>query len=196
MKNSIFIFIYINVNNIQYMKSLRKYILGKTNYLSEKEKNELAKKYEPLVHKIANKYKGYDNIELFDAGLYGLTLGILMYHRFDGSKGKELTWFAHYIDYAIKDYIRDKSRLVRLPASQTKEDFYKKQNNISLDNLLNKDSNYNNDELDTKENDDFKYRDKLKYIDSKYTDENIKFVNDTWNKIFKDIEDNFSKKSV
>lgn len=150
----------------------------------------------PLVHKIANRYKGYDTTELFNNGLYGLSLAIDSYDEEAKKHGlSELNYFAKYIDGCIKQYIADYSRLIRIPRSQTKGDFYKKQNNLSLNDLLNKDSNYN-DEDDTEENDDFKYKDKLKYIDSKYTDENIDFVNDTWEMIFKSMNNDLGEKTT
>lgn len=97
-------------------------------------RNDIAKKYDRLVWKIARSFVGKSNLtldELYSAGLEGLTLAMnrygkkTEYNKSDDDKVKTYTFlsFAAYnIKFMILHSIKNDSRIVRIPTSaQQKE---------------------------------------------------------------------------
>lgn len=97
---------------------------------SERGRNEVAKKYEPLVWKIARDFRGKSNFdleELHAIGFEGLVWAMNKY----GKKNTKSTatdeevksytfksWAAYCIRIAILEAIKDQGHLVRIPRSQ------------------------------------------------------------------------------
>ena len=132
------------------------------DFNTEKGRNEIAKRYIPLVHKIVNSWIGktaLDRDELFSAGMRGIAEAIKAYGKksdkavkrgidIDVSKYKSypfLQFAAQYIRICILEDAKDNSHLVRIPRSKQSKDkenngFITKSNSVSGDTpIKNKD---------------------------------------------------------
>jgi DNA-directed RNA polymerase sigma subunit (sigma70/sigma32) len=128
---------------------------------TEKGRNEVAKKYDELVWKIARQYIGKSSLDLDDlhsAGYEGLTNAMNNYGKKDDENDEIeinkktnytfLSYASFMIKWTILGYIRNNSHMVRIPISvQSKErkdtGANTKYNSISLDKPIsvNKDGN-------------------------------------------------------
>lgn len=71
-------------------------------------RNEVAKRYMPLVHSIANKYVGQsklDRNELISAGLEGLVMAMDKFKPVDGDSDEKTVSFKTFAGYMIRNYI-------------------------------------------------------------------------------------------
>ena len=97
---------------------------------SEKGRNEIAMKYEPMVWKIARGYVGRSNLDLEELHAIGME-GIVWAMNKYGKKNDKSTasdenvkaytfhsWVAYCIRIAILEAIKDQGHLVRVPRSQ------------------------------------------------------------------------------
>lgn len=97
---------------------------------SEKGRNEIAIKYEPMVWKIARSYVGRSNLDLEELHAIGME-GIVWAMNKYGKKNDKSTasdekvkaytfhsWVAYCIRIAILEAIKDQGHLVRVPRSQ------------------------------------------------------------------------------
>ena len=126
---------------------------------TEKGRNEIAKKYMPLVYKIVNSWIGktsFDRDDLISYGMRGLTWAMNFYGKkrdalikkeqetgeeIDISKYRSYTFLqfaAMMIRYSILDAARNESHLVRVPISRQKKEkdekgFITKSNSVSGD---------------------------------------------------------------
>ena len=110
---------------------------------SEKGRNEVAKRYTPLVHKIVNSWLGktaFEQDDLFAYGMRGLTWAMNLYGKkrdklkkqeeetgeeIDVSKYRSYTFLqfaAQMIRYSILDAARNDSHLVRIPIPRQKKE--------------------------------------------------------------------------
>lgn len=129
---------------------------------TEKGRNEIAKRYTPLVHKIANSWLGKSSLdadELFAWGMRGLTYAMNYYGKkrpnvekreketgieVDMSKYYKYTFLqfaSQIIRNSILDGIKDHSRLVRIPISKQRKEkeengFIAKSNSVSGEKKL------------------------------------------------------------
>lgn len=97
---------------------------------SERGRNEIAKKYEPLIHKLAKQFLGKSNLtydELVSAGYQGLTWAMNGYGKkttknkvdLETVVSKTFTQYAAYIiRVAMLEDIKHLSQTVRIPLSQ------------------------------------------------------------------------------
>ncbi|MBQ3415327.1 MAG: hypothetical protein IJH39_08305 [Clostridia bacterium] len=129
---------------------------------SEAGRNEVAKRYTPLVHKIVNSWVGktaFDKDDLFSYGMRGLTWAMNLYGKkrdrlkekeketgeeIDVSKYRSYTFLqfaAQMIRYSILDAARNESHLVRIPISRQKKEkdengYIAKSNSVSGDKRM------------------------------------------------------------
>lgn len=134
------------------------------DFSTEKSRNEIAKKYDPLVWKIARSFVGkceFSLEELHASGLYGLVKAMNDYGKktdknLAGEEAIKSTTFTQYAAYIIRVWIlediKDRSHLVRIPRSQQKAErsetgFNTKTNSISVETTVGKDKDGNKQSL-------------------------------------------------
>ena len=177
---------------------------GKKNNLSKEAKDKLANTYITLVDPIVKYFykNGFKDKELKDVGYYSLAMAIEYYdkNRLDdkGISGRTFeeklkSYFGKYIKLGICDYLRNDSRLVRIPASQQakQKGLLTKLETESIDQII--DINNSNDEDDNQK----KVDDKLVYKDDDLEIRDIdKLANEVSDKIYDDISKKFKDYEV
>lgn len=134
---------------------------------SEKGRNEIAKKYEPMAWKIARSYVGRSNLdleELYAIGMEGIVWAMNKY----GKKNDKSTasdedvkaytfhsWVSYCIRIAILEAIKDQGHLVRVPRSQqskekTEKGHMTKNYSISMETPVGRDKDGNSRRLSDK----------------------------------------------
>ena len=134
---------------------------------SEKGRNEIAKKYEPMAWKIARSYVGRSNLdleELYAIGMEGIVWAMNKYgKKNDKSRASDdnvkaytfHSWVSYCIRIAILEAIKDQGHLVRVPRSQqSKEKSEKghmtKNYSISMETPVGRDKDGNSRRLSDK----------------------------------------------
>ena len=127
---------------------------------SERGRNEIAKKFEPLVWKVARSFAGKSNFsldELHSIGWEGLVWAMNKYgKKNDKSQASDeqvkgytfQSWAAYCIRIAILEAIKDQGHLVRIPRSQQAKERKEKGHNtrshsISVETPMGKDKDGN-----------------------------------------------------
>lgn len=134
---------------------------------TEKGRNEIAKKYEPMAWKIARSYVGRSNLdleELYAIGMEGIVWAMNKY----GKKNDKSTasdddvkaytfhsWVSYCIRIAILEAIKDQGHLVRVPRSQqskekTEKGHMTKNYSISMETPVGRDKDGNSRRLSDK----------------------------------------------
>lgn len=134
---------------------------------TEKGRNEIAKKYEPMAWKIARSYVGRSNLdlqELYAIGMEGIVWAMNKY----GKKNDKSTasdenvkaytfhsWVSYCIRIAILEAIKDQGHLVRVPRSQqskekTEKGHITKNYSISMETPVGRDKDGNSRRLSDK----------------------------------------------
>lgn len=131
---------------------------------SEEGRNEIAKKYQPLIHKIARQLHGKTNLsydDLISAGNQGLVLAMNGYGKKSDKNLADLETivsktFTQYAAFIIRinmiGDVRDVSQTVRVPISQQKKEkeergYNTKSNSISGDKSVSKNGEEGNKSL-------------------------------------------------
>lgn len=134
---------------------------------TEKGRNEIAKKYEPMAWKIARSYVGRSNLdleELYAIGMEGIVWAMNKYgKKNDKSSASDEdvkaytfhSWVSYCIRIAILEAIKDQGHLVRVPRSQqSKEKSEKghmtKNYSISMETPVGRDKDGNSRRLSDK----------------------------------------------
>lgn len=134
---------------------------------TEKGRNEIAKKYEPMAWKIARSYVGRSNLdleELYAIGIEGIVWAMNKYgKKNDKSSASDEdvkaytfhSWVSYCIRIAILEAIKDQGHLVRVPRSQqSKEKSEKghmtKNYSISMETPVGRDKDGNSRRLSDK----------------------------------------------
>lgn len=134
---------------------------------TEKGRNEIAKKYEPMAWKIARSYVGRSNLdleELYAIGMEGIVWAMNKYgKKNDKSSASDddvkaytfHSWVSYCIRIAILEAIKDQGHLVRVPRSQqSKEKSEKghmtKNYSISMETPVGRDKDGNSRRLSDK----------------------------------------------
>lgn len=117
---------------------------------SEKGRNEIAKKYDPLVWKVARKYNGVSELSLEDlhsAGLAGLVYAMNTYGKKSDKSASDdenvksftfLGWAKFCIMNTIRDEIKHKGHHIRIPDNQQKKGQNIKTNAVSMETPMGK----------------------------------------------------------
>lgn len=172
--------------------------------VSEKGRNEIAKQYEPLIHKMAKQFHGKSNLsyeELVSAGYQGLVWAMNSY----GKKPKQnknnvdietivsntFTQFAAYmIRTAMLEDIKNLSHTVRIPVSQ--------QNDERKDTGRNTKSNTVSGDRETSLSDDSNKSlfDYMGGTDNATRDVDNEDIKKLWNRFFEKLNSHFDKKTL
>lgn len=172
---------------------------------SEKSRNDIAKKYTPLVHKICKQYYGKSNFtyeDLLSVAFDGLTYAM---NSYGGKKDKEklkdidvskystqsfLQWAAYIIRFSILDAIAHESRTVRIAKSQLNKE-RKETGQNSKSNTVSGDLKVgiNNSEDGNKTL--FDFIDSQEYSDSSLDQDDLDKV---WGEIYERIKKEFGEK--
>ena len=180
------------------------------DFTSKKGREKIIEKYTPLIHKIINQWIGKSNLgpdDLLSVAYEGITYAMNSYgkHKVRGENGKwvevendeKITGysFMQYASYCIVNSIREeikhKSHIVRVPASQqTKErkekGFNTKTYAVSGEKQVGKDSSGNNKTL-------------FDYIDSGengYKGVDSEDLEKLWKYVYTKLDDNFKKRDL
>lgn len=170
---------------------------------SESGRSMVAKKYEPMVHKICRQYLGKSNLDydsLLSAGYMGLTYAMnnygkkTDYNKVDDEKISQYS-FTQYAAYMIRamilDDIKNLSRTVRIPISQQSKEKEAtgrntKNNSISGDEVIGTGSEGNSKTL----------FDTISGYEDGGKDANDKDIATLWSALFKHLESKFDKKTM
>ena len=178
------------------------------DFESERGRNEIAKRYLPLVHKIANSWIGktaLDKDELFAAGMRGLGEAMKAYGKksdraikrgidIDMSKYKSYTFLqfaAQYIRIFILEDVKDNSHLVRIPRSRQAKDkaekgYIAKSNSVSGDKGLgSKDGGEGKTLFDI-----------VGGMENPTKEMDQREIESIWDSIMKDLEEKFGPKTI
>jgi RNA polymerase sigma factor (sigma-70 family) len=134
---------------------------------TEKGRNEIAKKYEPMAWKIARSYVGRSNLdleELYAIGMEGIVWAMNKYgKKNDKSSASDddvkaytfHSWVSYCIRIAILEAIKDQGHLVRVPRSQqskekTEKGHMTKNYSISMETPVGRDKDGNSRRLSDK----------------------------------------------
>lgn len=134
---------------------------------TEKGRNEIAKKYEPMAWKIARSYVGRSNLdleELYAIGMEGIVWAMNKYgKKNDKSSASDEdvkaytfhSWVSYCIRIAILEAIKDQGHLVRVPRSQqskekTEKGHMTKNYSISMETPVGRDKDGNSRRLSDK----------------------------------------------
>lgn len=134
---------------------------------SERGRNEIAKKYEPMAWKIARSYVGRSNLdleELYAIGMEGIVWAMNKYgKKNDKSSASDEnvkaytfhSWVSYCIRIAILEAIKDQGHLVRVPRSQqskekTEKGHMTKNYSISMETPVGRDKDGNSRRLSDK----------------------------------------------
>lgn len=134
---------------------------------TEKGRNEIAKKYEPMAWKIARSYVGRSNLdleELYAIGMEGIVWAMNKYGKKNDKSAasdedvKAYTfhsWVSYCIRIAILEAIKDQGHLVRVPRSQqskekTEKGHMTKNYSISMETPVGRDKDGNSRRLSDK----------------------------------------------
>lgn len=180
---------------------------------TEKGRSEVAKKYNPLVWKIARTFNGKSGLsldELYSAGLEGLTWAMNGYGKkskkrqeLEAELGEEITDMKAYkattflsfagfmIKAAILESIKNESHTVRIPVSQQRKEKEEtgrntKSNSVSGDQAVGKDSEGNGKSL-------FDYMDDGEKGGKSIDDEDLEKI---WRQIYAILDKQFDKKTM
>ena len=177
---------------------------------TEKGRTKVAKQYEPLVHKIVNQWLGKSNLgidDLISVCYEGLTYAMNTFGKrkvrdengkwVEGEKDENVVKYsfkqyaAYCMDNGIREEIKHRSHIVRVPASQqTKErkekGFNTKSYAVSGDKKVGNDSEGNGktlfDYIDTGENG--------------YKKVNTEDLEKLWKYVYKKLDENFKKRDL
>jgi len=180
--------------------------------VSEKGRNEVVKKYMPLVHKIVNSWLGktsFNYDDLMSIGLEGLTYAMNSYgkkskkqtqkeektgEKIDISKYKSYTFLqyaAQMIRVSIIEATKVESHLVRIPVSRQKVE-KEKNGYIAKSNSVSGDK-----KMGSKDGGDGKSLfDLVGGMENPGKEMDRKEIEELWNKVLKQIKDHFHKEGA
>lgn len=167
---------------------------------SEKGRNEIAKKYQPLIHKIARQLHGKTNLsydDLVSAGNQGLVLAMNGYGKKSDKNIADLETivsktFTQYAAFIIRinmiGDVRDVSQTVRVPISQQKKEKEEKGYNTKTNSISGDKSVSNNGEEGNKSLFDFigGSEDASRGVDQEDMEK-------LWKSFYKKLEEKFDK---
>ena len=180
---------------------------------TEKGRNAVAKKYDPLVWKIARSYIGKSSFtlqELYTIGLEGLVWAMNSYgkkskkmQKKEEATGEELvdmkkykaytflSFAAHNISFSILEAIKNESHIVRIPVSQQQKERNETgrntvSNSISGDQTIGRDSDGNGKSL-------FDYMDDGEKGGKSIDDEDIAKI---WDEIYSILDKKFDERTM
>ena len=173
------------------------------DFESEKSRNEIAKRYEPLVHKICRQYNGKSNLsyeDLLASAYEGLTYAMNNFGKKRTNKDdindetvNKYTFgqFAAYmIRFHILGTIENESRIVRVSKSQQKKE-RTETGKISKNNSVSGDKQIGIHNSDEGNKTLFDFIDSQEYSDSSMDREDLTKL---WDRIYAKIKEKFGEK--
>ena len=173
------------------------------DFNSPRSRNEIAKRYEPLVHKICRQYHGKSNLsyeDLLASAYEGLTYAMNNFgkKRSDNTEIPDETvnkytfgqFAAYMIRFHILGTIENESRIVRLSKSQQKKE-RETTGKITKNNAVSGDKQIGIHNSDEGNKTLFDFIDSQEYSDSNVDKEDVAKL---WDKIYKKIKDKFGEK--
>lgn len=168
---------------------------------SEKGRNEVVKRYTPLIHKICKQYNGKSNVQYDDLlgwAYLGMTTAMNQYGKVRSNKSSEEAeaiksyTFGQYAAYIIRntilDNIKETAHLVRIPVSQQRKEKVTTGKNVK-NHSISGDKPVGHDDEGNKSIFDF-------IADTSDPSSNLdrEDVEKLWKEIFDDLEDHFDNK--
>lgn len=172
------------------------------NLDSEKSRNELVKKYQPLLHKICRQYFGkskFEYDELMSIAYEGFIYAMQSFGKKKNVNDETdehivqytfLQYAAQMVRFAILDAINHQSRVVRIPKSEINK-IRKEQGQIAKDNTISGDLTIGINNSDDGKKTVFDFIDSQEYSDQTTNREDLKLL---WDDIYKEISKEFGEK--